>query len=80
MLNVRETIDRLGGSRAVAEALKDEFGEPKAPTVGMWAVRNQVPNRWKSRLRQLAGHDFKEDPPKRKRAVQVDSTQSSEAA
>lgn len=65
MLNVRQTIDKLGGSRAVAEALRDEFGEPKAPTVGMWAVRNQVPKRWKPQLRKLAGHDFDESPPQR---------------
>ena len=66
MLTVRQTIDALGGTKAVAEALKDEFGEPKAPTVGMWAVRNRVPNRWKPKLRKLAGHKFSETIPQGK--------------
>lgn len=53
MIDVRRTIDELGGPKVVAERLRDEFGEPKPATVAMWSYRKQVPKRWLPALRDL---------------------------
>lgn len=61
MLNVRETIDRLGGPKAVADAIRDEHGEPKPASVKMWGFRNCIPKRWRPAIQQL----LRRPPPSR---------------